>query len=125
PFHKTKEGKPPPKELFGPASVRGQASPHGIIMHPAPPFDTPCSITFDLAKRYRTFSTRVSVNDSAPVAPSPMTFSVYGDGKLLWQSKPIIDQTQTQECQIPVVNVSALKIEVVASADVRRAHGVL
>src|SRR5262249_17616439 len=124
PFHKTKDRKPPPKELFGPASVRGQLSPHGIIMHPAPPFDTPCTISYQLDKKYSVFTARVSVNDSAPVAPSPMTFSVYGDGKVLWRSQPIIDQSQTEDCQVSVAEVEVLKLEVTAADDVRRAHGV-
>jgi eukaryotic-like serine/threonine-protein kinase len=124
PFHKTKDGKPPPKELFGSASVRGHLSAHGIIMHPAPPFDTPCTISFQLDKRYRTFTSRVSVNDSAPVAPSAMTFSVYGDGKLLWRCQPIIDQSQTEDCQVSVADVDVLKLEVTAADDVRRAHAV-
>ena len=124
PFHKNKEGKGMPKELLGPVVVHGQLAPNGIFMHPAPPFDNPSSLTFQLNKQFRVFSTQVSLNDSSPHAPSPMTFSVYGDGKLLWRSQEVLHQDQTQQCEVPIAGVDLLKLEVTAADDVRKAHAV-
>lgn len=130
PFHKPKPGKGPkggkgpPPELNGPISVKGQLSPHGIFMHPAPPDDAPASISYSLNQQFRSFSAEASLNDSSPVSPSGLTFAVYGDGKLLWQSQEISTQAQTQKCDVSVSGVRVLKIEVIASGDVRKAHSV-
>lgn len=123
PFHKGKgKGPPPPKEIYGPVSVQGQVSPHGIFMHASPPKDGPPSISYRLGKQYRKFSCQVSINDSSP-GSTPLTFAVYGDGALLWKSKEISSQAQTEQCSIPVGNVDVLKLEISAWGEVRGAHG--
>ncbi|MCI0681146.1 MAG: protein kinase [Gemmataceae bacterium] len=124
PFHKTKDGKGMPKELLGPAFVQGRLYPSGIIMHPAPPFDEPASLTFQLNGQYRRFAAQVSLNDSSPHVPSPVTFAVYGDGKLLWRSQELIHQGHAQQCEVAVTDVNELKIEATAAGDVRGSHPV-
>ncbi len=126
PFHKPPGpgAPPPPPEVFGPVSVQGQVSPHGIFMHAAPPEDTPASISYALAGRYREFRSRASLNDTSPGCPAPLILSVYGDEKLLWRSGEIRSQEQTQECVVPLDGVNVLKLEVLATGNVRGAHAV-
>jgi serine/threonine protein kinase len=127
PFHKIKGNGPgigPPKEVFGPVTVNGQLSPHGIFMHPAPPFERPASISYNLGRQYRRFVSQVSLNDTAAQAPSPLLFSVYGDGKLLWRSEPVLGREHTQPCDVSVAGVDVLKLEVTVAGDVRQAHAV-
>lgn len=129
PFHKGKKGKgpkspPPPLEISGPVSVKGEVSPHGIFMHAAPPHESPASVSYQLGKQFRTFHCRVSVNDTSPGSPSPLTFAVYGDGVQLWKSQGVSTQEQTQECSIAIAGVDVLKLEVTAAGDVRGGHAV-
>lgn len=127
PFHKPPKGdfaKGPPPELYGSITVKGQSSPNGIFMHPAPPNDYPASITYNIQAQFHTFSAKVSLNDSSPFVPSPISFSVYGDGKLLWRSQPVICQNDSQPCTVSIVGVTELKLETMAAGDVRKAHAV-
>lgn len=129
PFHQRKKGKgpkppPPPKEIFDGVSVQGKPSPHGIFMHAAPQPEGPASISYRLDKQFRTFSCRVSMNDSSPGSPSPLTFAVYGDGALLWNSRGVSTQADVQECSISVAGVDVLKLEVTTAGDVKGAHAV-
>lgn len=41
-----------------------------------------------------------------------MTFSVRGDGKLLWKSKPIAKRQETDACKVPVKGISVLELVV-------------
>jgi serine/threonine protein kinase len=126
PMHKQPgfEKKRPPPELMGGVMFQGRPSPHGILMHPAPPFEAPASATYELRKQYRTFQATVSLNDTAPPETAPVQFAVFGDGKLLWRSQPISRQAQTQTCDIPVAGVAALKLEVTVAGNPRGAHAV-
>lgn len=136
PFHKLKEEKGgkkfkddkghkgPPPELSGPIVVRGQVSPHGIMMHPAPPFDEPASITYDLGKQFQFFAAEASINDTAGESPSALTFMVFGDDQPLWTSRQVLTQDDAQSCRVSVKGVQMLKLQVTAEGDVRRAHAV-
>jgi hypothetical protein len=118
------EKKGPPPELMGGVMFQGRPSPHSILMHPTPPFEAPASATYELRKQYRAFQATVSLNDTAPPETAPIQFAVFGDGKLLWRSQPIWSRAQTQNCDIPVAGVSALKLEVTVAGNPRGAHAV-
>jgi len=120
PLPPTPDGKSMPNP-FRIISVNGTVSPNGIGMHPS--FAGPASVSYSLGKRYRTFETKVGLNDSSPGSDSPMTFYVYGDGNLLWKSKPVEAPQDLQECKISVQGVNALKLEVNAFGKARGAHG--
>lgn len=115
-----KKDEPPGGSQGGRVRFQGKISPHGIFMHGNPPDNAPVSITYALDKKFNTFYTVVSLNDGPRDCP-PMTFSVYGDGKLLWQSKPVSSQSDWQEKTLSVQGVSRLKIEV-AFKDIMGAH---
>lgn len=125
---KGKESKEPPKEppkVEQGIVVKGRPSPHGIFMHPPPPpaEGEPASLTFKLGGKYARFRAEVALNDGQE-AESPQIFSVYGDGKKLWTSKPVQTTDDRQVCDIPIRGVDALKIEVVSKGGIFGAHAV-
>jgi hypothetical protein len=103
-------------------SVDGKVSPHGIGMHPT--WDGSVSLTYSLAGQFQEFRGEVSVNDSSKGSSSPMTFFVYGDGQILWKSKPVSGQEDGQSFVVSVKGVKLLKLETAASGPVGGAHGV-
>ena len=83
------------------------------------------SASFALDRSYTTFTTAVSLNDSAPESRSPLVFAVYGDDRLLWQSKEVLTQAAApQTCTVDVGGVSLLKLAVLTHGDERGGHGV-
>jgi hypothetical protein len=120
---KDKEKKPP-KEIDERVVVNQEPSPHGIFMHAAPPFDMPASHSYKLDKKFQSFSTKVSLNDSSFGSKEPLLFTVFGDGKELWQSKPVRTQADPQGITLDVKDVSILKLQVtIQGNDVGGAHG--
>lgn len=77
--------------------------PNGIGMHP-PAHGEYASATFQLDKKAAVFASDVSLNDGHAPVTGKAVFEVYGDGKKLWESKPI--STITPE--YGVVNVSGV-----------------
>lgn len=89
-------------------------SPHGTA-----------SVSFALDRQYTSFTTAVSLNDSAPVSRSPLTFAVYGDDRLLWESGPVqSEEDAPQKCTADVHGVNVLKLVVRTRGDERGTHGV-
>jgi hypothetical protein len=118
------EPKGPPKVFTG-VSVGGVPSPQGIFMHPPlKPAGGISRLSYRLDGQYTTFQADVSLNDGPPRAKTPLTFAVYGDGKLLWQSKPLVSQAEAQQCRISVQNVEVLTLQVDCPGDPRAAHAV-
>jgi hypothetical protein len=121
---KDKDKKPPKEWEFERVFVNGEFSPHGIFMHAARPFEPPASLSYQLDKKFQTFATKVSLADSSHGANTPIIFTVYGDGKQLWQSKNVLTQADTQEVTLDVKDVSLLKLQVsIQGDDVGGAHG--
>jgi NPCBM/NEW2 domain len=105
-------------------SVQGKGSPHGIWMHLPPEAPQKTSVSYRLGKNFSTFNASVSLNDG-PRDCTPMTFTVYGDGHPLWQSKPVAQQMDTQECKgLSVKDVEKLTLEVSGKGDARGTHAV-
>src|SRR5262249_22053243 len=104
--------------------VRGQFSPHGIWMHLPPPFGGTTSVSYSLKKQFRTFNVGVGLNDG-PRSCLPLTFAVYGDGKLLWKSRPVSSPADTQNCTgLSVQGVDKLTLEVSGSGEAQGTHAV-
>jgi hypothetical protein len=120
------KAKGPPDHLKT-VRFRKTISEHGIFMHPpAPPKDgQPASLSYRLNGQYTQFQAQVSLNDGLGPSPLPITFSVYGDGQMLWRSNPVLTQEDTQAVGISIKGVDVLKIEVTCPpGHVFRAHAV-
>ncbi len=123
---KDKDKKPPKDLEFEPIFVNGELAPHGIFMHAAhpSPFEPAASLSYQLDKKFQTFSTKVSLSDSSFGTKSPLIFTVYGDGKQLWLSKNVRTAADTQEITLDVKDVTILKLQVaVDGEDIGGAHG--
>jgi hypothetical protein len=117
-----RRGKRPP---FAGVRIFGKLSPHGIFMHPPlDPEGGQTRISYRLAGQYRTFRAGVSQNDCPQESETPMTFSVLGDGKLLWKSRPVRSPDDSQLCDVRVDGVAVLTIEVDCPGEPRHAHAV-
>jgi serine/threonine protein kinase len=104
--------------------VKGKVSPHGIWMHLPPTGRGVTSVSYRLGKQYRTFRTGVSLNDG-PGRCTPLTFSVHGDGHILWQSDPVAIQEDEQSSpDISVKDVDKLTLEVNGSGSETGSHAV-
>jgi hypothetical protein len=53
-----------------------------------------------------------------------VTFSVFGDGHLLWKSRPVSSQADADHCKVSVKGVDQLTIEVDCPGFPGRAHAV-
>jgi hypothetical protein len=99
--------------------LNGVLSPKGIGMHPplAPKY---AAASFRLGMGAAVFKAVVAINDSSNWCWSPATFTVLGDGKVLWKSKDLSHTTtRSQECSVDVsgVNVLELRVQVVNGSD--------
>jgi serine/threonine protein kinase len=114
-----------PSNDFFAVNFRGKEIPRGIFMHPPyGPSGGTSSITYRLGKKYESFSSQITLNDGPKLSETPIVFTVYGDDKLLWRSKPVRTQEDTQICQFSVKDVESLTIETQCLGDSRGAHAV-
>ncbi len=58
------------------------------------------------------FETNVAIGDAAKAPASKLTFEVIGDGKVLWQSKPVQVIREIQNCSVKVQGISVLELRV-------------
>jgi serine/threonine protein kinase len=116
-------GQPPIASLSG-VRVRGVEKPNGIFMHPMPFAQEPVSLTYELGGKFRTLDGVVSLNDGPFESESPITFVVRGDGRVVWQSKPVKSQRDEQAFTVSVVGVDRLTIEAGVDGRPEGAHAV-
>jgi hypothetical protein len=117
----------PPKmpPAGGVLRVHRKATPHGLFLHPPPIPGAACSVSFRLGGQFDAFHTLVAINDGLPhPAESPCTFTISGDGKTLWQSRPLRTPADAQECNVSVRGVDVLRIAVTCDGPPRGAHAV-
>jgi hypothetical protein len=82
------------------------------------------SISFQLDGKYATFETEVSLNDGPERSATPLLFCVSGDQQLLWQSRAVLTQSDTQKVRLSVKGLQTLTLEVYCNGDPRAAHAV-
>jgi hypothetical protein len=113
------------KKMDTTVRVQGKVSPHGIFMHPPPPDrGKVVSLSFDLRGQFETFQADVSLNDGPPPPQWPATFHVYGDGKLLWESKEVRSQQNAQRVRVSVKGVQVLRLAVTCAGPGHGVHAV-
>lgn len=122
---KFKDAKGPPKDFDQTVLINGERKQKSIFMHPpVPPLDDePASLTYRLDRQFDVFESDVSLNDRQE-SENPVTFTVYGDGKLLWESRPISSPRDIQHCVVSIRGVSELKIETRCAGPPKGAHAV-
>jgi serine/threonine-protein kinase len=106
----------------GPITVNGKHSKHGLSTHPGA--NTSAKVWYHLGKQFQTFRTSVALNDDMASSPAPLTFKVFGDGKLLWESKPITKRGEVYDCDVSVKGVDRLALEVFCDGVHSNAHAV-
>jgi hypothetical protein len=85
---------------------------HSISMQPPQQAGNYASVIFDIIG-YRTFHAKVSLRpDADQDSASPMTFAVFGDGKLLWASEKIQKRGESDDCVCEVTGVRRLELRV-------------
>ncbi len=85
---------------------------HSFSMHPPQRAEGHAATVYDIPG-YRTFHSRVTLLQSAVQDSfSPVTFAVFGDGKLLWASGPIQKRGESEECVCDVTGVIRLELRV-------------
>ena len=87
---------------------------NNLFTHPGANVKGPSSIRvqYKLDGTYDSFVSEVGTRDTIPADPFPLTFSVLGDGKPLWKSKPIDKRKETDSCKVPVKGVRVLELNV-------------
>jgi hypothetical protein len=99
--------------------VNGKTSPNGLSM--CANSITGASAKYRLGREARTFLATAALNDSAGAAgappglgriPTPLTFLVLGNGKVLWKSKPVATARDVRECKVDVTGVDVLELRI-------------
>jgi len=102
-------GDPEPQRVqFGNREIE-----HAIALHP--PSGGRSFIAFELEEGFTAFAALAAIQDSrfeTGEAGSPLTFRVLGDGKTLWESKPLQQFGLYEECRVQIAGVRELRLEV-------------
>ena len=112
-------GLPEPPPFTG-VRVHNRPASHGIFMHPPmQPEGGTAGLSYKLGGMYARFGAEASLNDGPPESMTPLTFTVRGDGRILWQSHPIRRQDDAERREISVRGVDVVTIEVNCPGDPR------
>jgi serine/threonine protein kinase len=95
--------------------VHGKQTPHGLGLHPRD--KSWAYVAYDLDRRFQVFKATAAIADAVDNGKpkeggGPFTFTVIGDGKLLWQSQPLQKHGQVDSCQVSVDGLSRLILQV-------------
>jgi hypothetical protein len=95
--------------------VHGKPTPHGLGLHPRE--KSWAYVAYDLQGQFQVFQTAAGLADSADHGEpeegvGPFTFTVSGDGKLLWQSQPHQQPGQLEPCEVSIEGISQLLLQV-------------
>jgi hypothetical protein len=96
-----------------PLVFEGKPSEHGIYMHARPSGEA--TITYRLGKSYNSFRSEVLIPEMLPQQGDPRTpliLKVVGDGRTLWQSKPLGKKGDHQACSVSVRGIDELSLRV-------------
>jgi len=95
--------------------LEGKESPHGIFLHP--PARSSSEVTYRIdGKKFLGAAVVFRPSDIARQAlPSPVTFEVSGDGRMLWRSETLTEYERIQNFEIDVRNIKLLELRVYCS----------
>ena len=118
-------GYPPYEGLYGQKMFfHGRQPSHALSLYP--PENGVARVAYDLGGQYRMFHATAAILDTSPSSArqlkgdpffmggpaSPLTFRVMGDGKLLWESRPMQKCGQSHVCEIAVEKVNMIELQV-------------
>jgi hypothetical protein len=118
-------GYPKQDDEYGQRVVFQGTSP-GHALSTYPPSEGSSFVVYGLDREFRTFKVtaaimeprraKAAVSEAHPFylgkAYSPLTFKVFGDGQLLWQSRPLRKSGSWQDCSVAVEGVRLLELQV-------------
>jgi hypothetical protein len=110
--------KPPNRDSNDPITVEGQPSPHGLSM--VPPSHGFSTVKYRLNGEAKVFRATVAVNDlegDARGPVTPLTFKVFGDGELLWESGAVQTAGKGPEAHLNIAGVDLLELQVACPGD--------
>jgi formylglycine-generating enzyme required for sulfatase activity/WD40 repeat protein len=92
--------------------VNGARSPKGLWTHPLDKGEARVRYNLEGLNAHA-LKTKVAINDNLEKgSATPLLFQVLGDGKVLWESKPIKASGETQDCSANVQGVRLLELRV-------------
>ena len=91
-----------------PLALNGKTTTKGLMIHP--PGSGEGKIKYDLNQAYTSLRTGVGIIDSIAGSPTPLTFRIVGDGRVLWESKPVQKSGQQQQAAVSVAGVKTLEL---------------
>jgi hypothetical protein len=98
--------------LNNPITVNERRSPHSLGMY-QPQNGSGSKVRYALARKALVLRTVVAFNDLGPGGHlGPVTFSILGDGKLLWESQMMLYRHEPEECSVDVHAVDELELRV-------------
>jgi hypothetical protein len=91
---------------------QGKSISHALSMHP--PSKGTSHVVFELAGSYHDFRATAGLLEKLGRATTgvPIVFKVIGDGRVLWTSLPVQQESEAQSCQVSVRGVQLLRLEV-------------
>jgi hypothetical protein len=90
--------------------VDGKVSPKGLFL--PPPSRGAASVAYLVNKKARLFTADVGLNAPYNSIASPMVFELWGDGGLLWRSKPVQNSQDADHCEAPIGKIQILELRV-------------
>ncbi|MGE3809379.1 MAG: NPCBM/NEW2 domain-containing protein, partial [Gemmataceae bacterium] len=103
-----KQGKTPAGNTI---TVNGATAEKGLLLLPARD-GAPASVSYRLGGKYRTFKTTAALDDASQ-GEFDVTFSVIGDGRILWDfRRPAGAGARAKACSIDVSDVKLLELVV-------------
>ncbi len=95
----------------------------GISTHPPP--NGKAFVVWELKAPATEFMAEVAINRTGIARiVTPVTFRVFGDGKVLWTSEPLGKNSKPQTAKISLPNVSRLRLEVECPGSHNSAHAI-
>ncbi|KAG1709280.1 hypothetical protein DVH05_019923 [Phytophthora capsici] len=107
--------------------INGEAKQRCLSTHP--PSHGDAYVMYDLSESYRLISGAVAINDDTgseifQSRGSSLVFKIFGDDKLLWQSKQLTESHLLEQFEVDVKDVRMLEIKVSCSGSNHCAHAV-
>lgn len=99
---------------------------HALSIHPRDTDRGPAYVIYSAGRRFDIFRGSAALNSAVSgdglehaktlawngMAASAVTFRVLGDGKLLWESRPLQKHGDSEDCKVAITGVDQLRLEV-------------